>query len=265
MDDLRSGSCCSRMKYQEFPAAHGLKAILQVKAQNPKKKSKNKKPIIKKSKAVCVDNSCKNNPLNGSGKLKKKSFNSAKYNSNFCLEINVTDEARWRICHKNQDRISALHTKLIFGALNKNFPGKMSVVSNFLAKSRIGREAPLKDWHWENQNKWNNMCKSREMQSPINIRKGDIKKPGDGFGIKYNFLPVYTMMKRNQHEIITTFMNFAGILSINIHGVYTNYTPTYMSYRFPGEHTFEGKRFMGEIIIHLVELASQRVNYIIFV
>jgi len=246
------------MRYQEYPSAKGLKGILLARAQNGKK---GKGPSIKKNK-LCKNN-CNKNPLLSSSKGKKgekKTKGNAKNLANYCLELNVPDEARWRICHKNQDRISALHTKLIFYALNANFKGNMSVISNFLTKSRIGREAPLKDWHWENQHKWNQLCRSTVMQSPLNIIKNNVKKPGSGFSVSYNLLPVYTMMKRNQKEVIAAFMNFGGLVQLSIGGTYVLFTPTYMSFRFPGEHTFEGKRYMGEIVLHLVEMSSQRVT-----
>ena len=68
------------------------------------------------------------------------------------------------------------------------------------------------------------------------------------------------MIKRNQKEIIATFMNFGGALQLSIGGTYALFTPTYMSFRFPGEHLFEGRRYMGEIVIHMVEITPQRVN-----
>jgi hypothetical protein len=246
------------MRYQEFPAAKGLAGVLPKTAQNGRK---GKKPIIKRN-GVCVNN-CNKNPLLSPSK-KKKEMDRLKRSSvaaaNFCLELMVPDEARWRICHKSQDRISALHMKIIYYTLNANFKGKMDVISNFLSKARVGREAPLTGWHWENQDKWKGKCKSDLMQSPVNILKQNVKKPNESFGISYNFLPVYTMMKRNQKEIIATFMNFGGALQLSIGGTFALFIPTYMSFRFPGEHTFEGKRYMGEIILHLVEMSTQRVN-----
>ena len=222
---------------------------------------KGKNPIIKSNK-VCI-NKCNKNPLL-SGSRKKKEIEKMKKSSvesaNFCIDLMVPDEARWRICHKSQDRISALHMKIIYYTLNANFRGKMDVISSFLSKARVGREEPLNDWHWENQDKWKGTCKSDLMQSPINILKGNVKRPNDNFNISYNFLPVYTMIKRNQKEIIATFMNFGGALQLSIGGTYALFTPTYISFRFPGEHLFEGRRYMGEIVIHMVEITPQRVN-----
>lgn len=246
------------MKYQEFPVAKGLKAVLPARAKNGKK---GKKPIIKKNK-ICV-NKCNKNPLLAASKKKAEMDamrRSAIAAANFCVELNVPEEARWRICHKNQDRISALHMKLIYYTLNANFKGKMNVISNFLSKSRVGRESPMYDWNWENQSKWKGMCKSNIMQSPINLRKTNIQKPKNTFSIGYSFLPVYTMMKRNQREIISTFMSFGGAITLNISGNFRMFVPSYMSFRFPGEHMFEGRRYMGEIIMHLVEMSPQRVN-----
>ena len=81
---MRSGSCCTRMKYQEFPAAKGLAGILPARAQN---KKKGKKPIIKKTK-ICV-NKCNKNPLLNASKKKKemeKMKKSARLAANYCLE-----------------------------------------------------------------------------------------------------------------------------------------------------------------------------------
>jgi len=258
LDDMKSGSCCTRMKYQEFPAATGLAGILPVRAQN---KKKGKKPLIKKTK-VCV-NKCNRNPLLAASMKKKameKAKKSARMAANFCIEINVPDEARWRICHKKQDKIAELHMKLIYNTLNANFKGKMNIISSFLAKARVGREEPMSHWTWEGQEKWKGRCRSHLMQSPINLLKSNVKKAHTGFSISYNFLPVYTMMKRNQKEIISTFMNFGGTVQLAIGGTFVLFTPTYMSFRFPGEHLFEGKRYMGEIVLHLVEMSSQRKN-----
>jgi hypothetical protein len=256
---MRSGSCCTRMKYQEFPAATGMAGILPVRAQN---KKKGKKPLIKKTK-VCV-NKCDKNPLLAASrkwKAMQKLKKSARMAANYCLELMVPDEARWRICHKSQDRISALQMKIIYYTLNANFKGKMNIISGFLAKARVGREEPMSNWSWETQDKWKGRCKSNLMQSPINLLKSNVKKTHTGFTISYNFLPVYTMMKRNNKEVIATFMNFGGTVQVAIGGTFVLFTPTYMSFRFPGEHLFEGKRYMGEIIIHLVEMSSQRVKY----
>merc|ERR1712032_1608262 len=258
IDDMRSGSCCTRMKYQEFPAATGLAGILPVRAQN---KKKGKKPLIKKKK-ICV-NKCDKNPLLAARKkwyAEQKLKKTARMAANFCLELFVPDEARWRICHKSQDRISALHMKLIYFTLNANFRGKMNVISGFLAKARVGREEPMDHWSWEAQNKWKGRCKSTLMQSPINLTKANVKQVSKAFNVAYNFLPVYTMMKRNEKEIIATFMNFGGTVQLSIGGTFVLFTPTYMSFRFPGEHMFEGRRYMGEIILHLVEMSSQRKN-----
>ena len=250
------------MKYNEFPSKKGLDGILAVRAQNRKKGN----PIIKRT-ALCK-NKCNKNPLTSSSKTKKeiqKSNVSAKSKANYCIDLYVPEEARWRICHSSQDRISQLHMKLIYNTLNSNFQGKMDIISSFLSKARIGRDPPIPEWNWETQNKWKGQCRSDLMQSPVNIMKSSIKKPSGSFNISYSFLPVFTMIKRNQKEIIATFMNFGGIVQVSIGGVYSIFTPTHMSFRFPGEHVFEGKRYMGELILHLVEIASQRVKIFILI
>jgi hypothetical protein len=254
---MRKGNCCSRIKYQEFPSSKGLNAILAVRAQNRKKGS----PIVKKTTAC--RNNCNKNPLLSSSKSKRqirKAKGSAKSKANFCIDLFVPEEARWRICHSSQDRISQLQMKLIYYTLNSNFKGKMDVISNFLSKARVGRDPPIPEWSWETQTKWKGQCRSDLMQSPVNILKSSIKKPSGDFNISYSFLPVLTMIKRNEKEIIATFMNFGGVVQVSIGGVYSLFTPTFISFRFPGEHVFEGRRYMGEMIVHLKELSSQRVK-----
>ena len=50
-------------------------------------------------------------------------------------------------------------------------------------------------------------------------------------------------------------------MKLEIENRFVLFTPQYMSFRFPGEHTYEGKRYMGEIVLHLVEMSSQRVLF----
>ena len=118
MDDMRSGKCCSRLKYNEFPSAKGLASILVARAQNTKKG----KPIIKKT-AIC-ENKCNKNPLVNLSKTKKamqKSKSSPKLNANYCLDLMVPEEARWRVCHYSQDKISELHMKLMYYVLQARY------------------------------------------------------------------------------------------------------------------------------------------------
>jgi carbonic anhydrase len=97
------------------------------------------------------------------------------------------------------------------------------------------------------------------MQSPINIIPSKATKAqGVNFTISYHLLPVHTLIKRNEKEIIVAFMNFAGLFQVSIDNSYLLFTPVYMSFRFPGEHLLNAKRQMGEILIHFAELSTQR-------
>ncbi len=271
IDDIREGNCCSRIEYKEFPNKKGLDGILGARSEKNEINNKNTKSKQKPSiwdRLKMINKNHKNILLDTKNKSiineNKEISDTPNYYSNICLDLIIPDEARWRICHSNKNKISELHIKLIYFTINSNFKMNINLFSNLISKANNKEDKLLFKWNWEKQNNWNGQCKSKYMQSPINIRKYNIKKPSKDFNISYNFLPVYTIIKKNQNEIITSFMNFGGTVKIEIDGIYLLFTPTYMSFRFPGEHLFEGKRYMGEIIIHLTEMSSQRVINLIY-
>jgi hypothetical protein len=257
VDDAANGKCCSRITFHTFPPTKGLEAVL---AATVKTDPKTGKAIIHQNKNCnekCAD------PMTAASKPKaeiKKEKVSPKVEANNCLDLYVPDEARWRICSPSQDKITELHTKLLFNILEQKFKNDPMLISNVLSKARIGREPPQKDWSWSGQEHWAGFCKSTVMQSPINIVKSKIVKPEATFSIKHQLLQVHTMMKRNGKEVISTFLNYGGAFQINIHNSYILFTPTYMSYRFPGEHLIDGERSMGEILLHFAEVSNQRVS-----
>lgn len=262
VDDAANGKCCSRLVYHEFPAGKGLDTIL-VAVAKPTKKGQAK---ITPNKS-CV-NSCNKNPLTSvskSSKELKKSKVSPRLAANFCLDIWVPEEARWRICSTTQDKISKLHMKLLFNILEQQFKGKASLIASALANARVGREVATKDWTWESQAHWEGYCKSSYMQSPINILKQDIVQGKKGeeayiFGVNHHLLPVSTMIKRNFKEVIVAFMNYGGLFQVTIDNTYLLFTPVYMSFKFPGEHLINGERPMGELVLNFAEMSTQRVN-----
>jgi hypothetical protein len=190
----------------------------------------------------------------------KKKKTSPRVLANFCLDLWVPDEARWRICSVTQDKISQLQTKLTFNILDQQLKGNANLIANVLSNARLGREPVVREWSWQTQTNWDGYCKSTFMQSPINIVKKDITNDGVNFLINYHLLPVNTLIKRNYKEVIVAFMNYGGLFQFSIEGTYLLFTPTHMSFRFPGDHTINGVRPFGEILIHFAELGKQRVN-----
>jgi len=256
VDDVASGRCCSRITYNAFPGGKGLETILVATAKNTKKGN----PIIKtNNQSQCVNN-CKANPLTAVSTPKKqlkKTRQSPRLNANFCLDLYVPDEARWRVCSVSQDKISRLHMKILFNILSAKLKGSSSI-TNFLTNARVGRETPVGNWNWSTQEKWKGKCKTTFMQSPINIIKSATTKAKGNFSVSHHLMPVHTLIKRNFKEVIVAFMNFGGLFQITIDNTYLLFTPVYMSFRFPGEHLIDGIRPMGEILLHFAELSTQR-------
>jgi carbonic anhydrase len=258
IDDLERGGCCSRIKYQQFPAERGLASILIALARNKKVGP----PTIKFNRGTQCRTNCSKSPLNSVSRPKKeivKTKQAPVFNANFCIDLYVPDEARWRICSGSQDKISKLHMKILFNLVDKKLKGKASAIANILSNSRAGREPPIPSWTWDNQDKWKGTCTSTLMQSPIDIISNrSIKASGINFTISHHLLSVHTLIKRNEKEVIVAFMNFGGLFQISIDNSYLLFTPVYLSFRFPGEHLVDSGRKLGEILIHFAELSTQR-------
>jgi carbonic anhydrase len=255
---LQNGICCSRIKYHQFPAEKGIKSILIATAHNVKKGD----PKIKFNNASQCSSNCQKSPITSVSKTKKeiqKSKHTPVEDANYCIDLYVPDEARWRVCSGSEDKISKLHMKIVFNVVSSKLKGRAGLISNVLQNSRIGREVPVARWSWENQEKWKGSCSANFMQSPINILpKQVVKAKGVNFSISHHLLPVHTLIKRNEKEAIVAFMNFGGVFQILIDNTYLMFTPVYMSFRFPGEHLIDGDRKLGEILIHFTELSKQR-------
>ena len=147
--------------------------------------------------------------------------------------------------------------KILFNLLNTKLKSNASI-TNFLTNAHVGREEPINNWNWNTQEKWGGKCKTTFMQSPININKVSTLKSSVNFSVSHHLNPVHTLIKRNFKEVIVAFMNFGGLIQISIDNTFLLFTPVYMSFRFPGEHLFDGVRHHGEILLHFTELSSQR-------
>ena len=84
-----------------------------------------------------------------------------------------------------------------------------------------------------------------------------------------NLKEVHTLIKKNFGEVIVVFRNFAGVLKLSTDGGYLNFTPQYMSFRFPGETIIDGKRSDGDIQLHFAEMTDKTpviilINLILF-
>ena len=99
------------------------------------------------------------------------------------------------------------------------------------------------------------------MQSPINIiapEPEDIGTTGQPFHIEYNFSKaVSTIVTTNGVEMVVNFLDYTGALKMiyNNSGAMVSFTPKHLSFRFPAEHTINGYRLDGEIILICDEIA----------
>jgi hypothetical protein len=187
---------------------------------------------------------------------------SEKKQANFCIMIFISEEARWRICSYKKSDIKKLHLKIVYSVI-KSKAGKNQNVLERLIQNPKGLLPPtISDWDWHHQDKWNGACKSGVMQSPINISTNYAKKAYTNFQMDMKLAPTHALIKRNFGELIIVFLNFAGVLKLEVHDKYISYTPQYISFRFPGETIIDGARSLGDMQIHFAELAKNRVIFI---
>jgi len=66
-------------------------------------------------------------------------------------------------------------------------------------------------------------------------------------------------VKRKYEEYIVIFKHDPGLVRINYKNIDLLFRPKYISFRFPGEHIINGKRFDGEILIHSDEIHPDSV------
>lgn len=264
MDSAGESRCCSRIIYEEFPAAKGLKSILPAAVPATAKPNQ----VIAKANAVtkALTSFCRFkqvlSPMDIPS-LPYKEINNLKnklLQANYCLNLMVPDEARWRICSDKKNNIAKIQLKMTFAILKLKTANKAGFMDRFLNNIKVASPQPKIDWTWHTQDKWPGKCASTFMQSPINVNRNKVTKADSNFSLSFHLTQVNTIIKKNQPEIMVGFLNFGGLIKLNIENTFILYTPQYMSFRFPGENLFDGERYDGEIQLHLAEVSSQRVN-----
>ncbi len=257
-DNALQGQCCKRISFEEFPAGNSLTNIIPAVPSTSKGKSaaKDAKSSLGKSNSA----SNKLNPVFSPSKSRRaEKRKSARSVANYCLLLHVPEEARWRICHENQQEVAKLQLKVIYTVLRIKAKAKAGLMESFLNQIKVGSVENLPFWTWENQNKWGGRCQSTNLQSPININRKDAIPVEPNFGIAMHLTDVQTLVKKNFNEIIVTFLKFGGVLKLTVENTYLLFTPQYMSFRFPGESIVDGRRSQGDILLHFAELSSERV------
>ena len=149
--------------------------------------------------------------------------------------------------------------------MSKNNP---KIMEKIISNPKIFTKPTIGAWDWDHQEKWKNRCKSTFMQSPLDISSSAVKKPKSHFDMAMNLKPVHTLVKKNFGEIVVVFRNFGGVLKLTVDGAYLNFTPQYMSFRFPGETIVDGKRSQGDIQLHFVEMKRKTpvfIYYLLFI
>lgn len=111
---------------------------------------------------------------------------------------------------------------------------------------------------------WKDRCKSNFIQSPINMDAVKIiSKLQKDLAISYNFYDVYPIISRRFNEAIVKFSHHPGVLMMTLGSNKVIFVPKYISFRFSSEHSFNGKRYDGEIQIHLEELMPDKKRHLV--
>ena len=179
-------------------------------------------------------------------------------NANYCLDIFAPFRARWRLCSLRPIDVYRLHLKMVFILIKRTIKMKnmnsTKIIDRFLTNSKLAPE-PVLSWNWETQTKWENKCRSKLMQSPIEIKESTANTDQiPNFKISYLLLNTNVEIVRRFNEIVINFTNDPGLVMIEINNKRVTYQPKYISFRFPGEHVIIGKRYIGEMLINCEEL-----------
>lgn len=193
--------------------------------------------------------------------------------ANYCIEIEKKDNELWRICTDSRPDLLKLHTKVNFNIIKLNLSKGKKLEKKLMEKFMINNSAKQKDesneemknWHWDKQKSWKNYCKNHIYQSPINLLAENVssgKKSNTKFEIDYHFEEVHTLVKKHENELVVHFLNNAGLLRFTVDNTYLVYQPQYMSFRFPGEHLYNGKRYPGEVQVFFTELNPNKKSWV---
>ena len=187
--------------------------------------------------------------------------------ANYCIEVLVRKEAHWRICSNKAISINKLHMQIAYKIMKmsnkkkqKGLAGTFQFnLATFIKNFKLTEYDANVDFDWEGQLKWKGRCQTRFIQSPINAEKQNISPNlQKDFSISYVFYDVYPVIARRFNEAVIKFSNHPGIVRIGIDNNRILFKPKYISFRFPGEHAFGGKRPNGEMLIHLKELMPDK-------
>lgn len=189
--------------------------------------------------------------------------------SNYCVEIRKRDNFTWRLCFDKRSVVSRFHTQLSFNILARSGKVDTKTLEKFMLKLSENKESGkdnLKLWHWDTQKDWKGECRNKDnLQSPINIETPLAKRTsltGTRYGIEYQFDEVHTLIRKHYNELHIHFTESAGVLKLWVDNQALIYQPQYMSFRFPGEHLYNGKRYPGEVLIHLTEMNPNRKTWV---
>lgn len=257
-DNIGNARCCSRITYEEFPMSNCLRNIITRKIL--KKGTKNSCPRNKKPSKISI-NGPNSSPIFSPSFSKKvtksRVMRSPKKQANFCIQLFIPEEARWRICSEKKSYIKRLHLKIIYNVIKLKSKNNKKILQKFIEDPKGLNPPSIGNWEWDRQDKWSGMCKTGIMQSPINYPRASLKKTRDHFNVSMKLLPSNTLIKKSFGEIIVVFLNFAGVLKLEVQGKYVVYTPKFVSFRFPGEVIIDGQRSMGDMQVHFTEINHQ--------
>jgi len=138
-----------------------------------------------------------------------------------------------------------------------------------ISESKNTLNEEMKNWHWDDQKHWQGECRNKaNLQSPINIETLRVAKSMESststikYGVDYEFSETHTMVKRHYQELHIHFLDAAGVLRLWVDNSSVIYQPQYMSFKFPGEHLYNGKRYPGEVLIHFTEMNPNRKTWV---
>jgi hypothetical protein len=271
-DRIETARCCNRITYEEFPAGNTIQNIIPAIKATVTGKKLVERARSRKDGSICrapkkpsaIKAASKSaNPVNSPSPSKKVAnsalMKSEKKQANFCILIFSPEEAKWRICSYKKSDIKKLHLKIVYNVIKLRSKKNQKILEKLIQNPKGLFPNINTEWNWDHQDKWTGNCKSGIMQSPINYSTSYAKKATGNFVMSMKLTPTHTLIKKNFGELIIVFLNFAGILKLEVENQYSLYTPQYISFRFPGETIIDGVRSLGDMQIHFAEISKNRV------
>jgi len=158
--------------------------------------------------------------------------------------------------------------KIIFAIVNAtNKSKKPGMTQKLLSNSKLSATPVKINWNWETQKKWGGKCSSTLMQSPIRIIETPISGEAidgsgstEAFKVSYNLLNTHVEVVRRFNEIVVKFVNDPGLIMVESGNKRTLFQPKYISFRFPGEHNINGKRYSGDMLVNCREVSEKKTQ-----